>query len=97
MLRQYCDIWHKKIFNCGGRVLIALCVAMVGCSKPPPPPPPVVSIPEPVELLKGIEVTEIADVALLPNATREFTVQVVRNGHEGSVTISFDGLPDGSR
>ena len=95
MLRQYCDIWHKKIFNCGGRVLIALCVAMVGCSKPPPPPPPVVSIPEPVELLKGIEVTEIADVALLPNATREFTVQVVRNGHEGSVTISFDGLPDG--
>ena len=68
---------------------------MVGCSKPPPPPPPVVSIPEPAEVQKGIEITEIDAVTLLPNATSEFTVQVVRNGHEGSVAISFEDLPGG--
>jgi len=95
MFRQYCDVWHKRIFSCCGRVLIALCVVMVGCSKPPPPPPPVVSIPEPAEVQKGIEITEIDAVTLLPNATSEFTVQVVRNGHEGSVAISFEDLPGG--
>ena len=84
MVWHYCDMWHRRIISCGGRFLIALCIAMVGCSKPPPPPPPVVTLPEPVEVSKGIEITEIADATLLPNTTREFMVQMVRNGREGS-------------
>ena len=95
MVWHYCDMWHRRIISCGGRFLIALCIAMVGCSKSPPPPPPVVTLPEPVEVSKGIEITEIADATLLPNTTREFMVQMVRNGCEGSIVISFDGLPDG--
>jgi hypothetical protein len=72
-----------------------VCVLTIGCSESPPPPPPVVDVPVPVEEPKVIELAEMVDVVLDPAGKSELAVRVTRNGNEGSITVSFQGFPEG--
>ena len=94
MLQQLCCGSGGRVAGLAGRSLMVLFTVMVGCSEPPPPPP-VVEVPAPVEEPKVIELVEMGDVVLEPAGKGELEVRVARNGNQGSIKVSFQGLPDG--
>ena len=94
MLQQLCCGSGGRVAGLAGRSLMVLFTVMVGWSEPPPPPP-VVEVPAPVEEPKVIELVEMGDVVLEPAGKGELEVRVARNGNQGSIKVSFQGLPDG--
>ena len=93
MLRELCRVSGARAVI--GQILLMVCALTIGCSESPPPPPPVVDVPVPVEEPKVIELAEMVDVVLDPAGKSELAVRVTRNGNEGSITVSFQGFPEG--
>ena len=85
-------------WSIGGRLLclaaiVSLLAAVPGCGSERPPPPPVEPPPAPEP--EPIKLGQLEPLELLPASTGRMSLSIDRQGNQGEIKVTVEGLPSG--